>query len=155
MKGSILFSGYSQAWSVILAALTYARGRAHKDVLSTTPIPNWARSGQDAGHDVAKGFMFSVPSRKVIETFEAFAEYMNDLSRRLSYPGLPPSLMYSRFDGCMEYLRCLLDPVAELVDLMKVVQNMVSYCRLRIVMGVDQCVSAIRGPRQRSASLPS
>ncbi|VDC02223.1 unnamed protein product [Peniophora sp. CBMAI 1063] len=124
IKGGVVFSGYSQAWNVILATLVYARGRAHKDVLSNTPVPNWALSGQDVAHELAKGLTFSLPSRAIIETLQAFTEYLTEVSHRHQYPGVPLSLMYTRFDARMEYLRCLLNPVPELVDLMKVVQNM-------------------------------
>lgn len=124
-KGSVLFSGYSQTWCIILAALLYARGRAHKEVLDNGQPPNWARSGQDGGHDRARRLTYELPAPKVILLMGEVQQYLEVISRAQRYPGLPPSLMYSRFDTRLEYLRCLLDPVPELVDLLHTVQRMV------------------------------
>lgn len=52
--------------------------------------------------------------------------FIDELTAAQNHPGLPPSLLYSRFDSRLEYLRCLLDPVPELVSLLKLVQQLVS-----------------------------
>lgn len=127
VQGCAIFSGYSQAWAVVLAALTYSRGRAHKDVLSQTPCPNWALSGQDVGHERAKGLYFDIPSTVIIGIVTDLRQYLDKVREDFQYPGVPPSLLYSRFDSRSEYLRCLLDPVPELVLLLKTVLQMVSY----------------------------
>lgn len=127
LKGSVIFSGYSQAWAVILCALLYARGRAHKDVLGHSPRPQWALSGQDQCHTRALVLEYDVPSVEVIGVMNAMTTYLHDLSSHLRYPGVPPSLLYTRFDTRIEYLRCLLDPITELVELLQVVQRMVRF----------------------------
>lgn len=53
-------------------------------------------------------------------------QFLDELSASQQHPGLPPSLLYSRFDSRLEYLRCLLDPVPELVSLLKLVQQLVN-----------------------------
>lgn len=126
VRGVALFSGYSQSWCIVLAALLYVRGRAHKDALSNTPCPNWARSGQDEAHQRALNLEFSLPSASVIALLADFKRYLENIRASQQYPGLPPSLLYSRFDTRIEYIRCLLNPVPELVALLHVVIRMVS-----------------------------
>ncbi|KZV69448.1 hypothetical protein PENSPDRAFT_665797 [Peniophora sp. CONT] len=124
VRGTVIFSGYSQAWSIVLAAVTYARGRAQRDVLLQLPSPNWALSGQDASHERAKSLPFNITSGTLISIMNDLRGYILQMAEQLRHPGVPPSLLYSRFDSRSEYLRCLLDPVPELVALLKTVLSM-------------------------------
>lgn len=127
MKGNLLFSGYSIAWTVLLAAGLYGRARAHKEVLQRQQPPNWALSGQDRCHDRALALDFTLSSNTMIDLLNELSTYLRHLQQRFQYPGLPPSLLYARFDSRSEYLRCMLSGHPDLLDLLKVVQKMVCY----------------------------
>lgn len=125
VKGVTRFSGYSQTWCIVLAALLYARGRAHKEVLANGSAPNWARSGQDAAQERASALTYTLPAASLICIMDELQRYLEHISEERRYPGLAPGLLYTRFDTQIEFMRCLLNPYPELVALLKTVLRMV------------------------------
>ena len=70
----------------------------------------------------------------VISIVNELQKYLSHIAREHRYPGLPPSVLYSRFDTQCEYLRCLLDPMPELVALLKLVLILVRYLAAHVTV---------------------
>lgn len=107
--------------------MLYARGRAHRELLQREHPPNWARSGQDSGHERALSLTFGLSSQEHAALLGDLESALDTVSTRSAYTGLPPSLLYSRFDTRLEYLLCMLQGHSELVKLLKLVVKMVCF----------------------------